>query len=120
MNQNDVDETIEQNEMNEHDGEENDLRNDVENRTNIVGRNYASSVGSDMDTGFNMAAPVNTLSVPAEWCPNKTNPFHVCTSYCIERWTPKQHKGLDEAFLGKKYKHSQSFSIQLLNNELNI
>ena len=60
--------------------EQNDLRNDVENRTNIVERNYASSVESDMDTDLlNAAAPVNTLSVPAEWCPNKTNSFHVCT-----------------------------------------
>ena len=107
MIQNEHNETINQNEINEDIGEENDLTNDVEIRTNIVERNYAS-VESDMETGLNVAAPVNTLSVPAEWCPNKTNPFHVCTSYCEERWTPKQHKGLDEAFLGKKSKHSKS------------
>ena len=109
MIQNEQDETIDQNEMNEYTGEESDL-NDVEIRTNIVERNYVS-VESDMDTDLmNVAAPVNTLSVPAEWCPNKTNSFHACTSYCDERWTPKQHKGMDEAFLGKKYKHSKSCS----------
>ena len=42
--------------------------------------------------------------VPAEVCPNKKNPFHVCTAYCEERWTPQHHKGQDESLLGKKFK----------------
>ena len=42
------------------------------------------------------------LSVPAEVCPNKKNPFHVCTTYCEERWTPQHHIGQDETLLGKK------------------
>ena len=28
------------------------------------------------------------FTVPAEVCPNKKNPFHSCTAYCEERWTP--------------------------------
>ena len=114
--QNEHDETVEQNEMNEEDNDvENDLRNDVENRTNIVERDYAASVGSDMDTDLlNANAPVNTLSIPAEWCPNKTNSFLVCTYYCVERWTPEQHTGLDEALLGKKYNTSLIICHEIL------
>ena len=29
------------------------------------------------------------VPVPAEVCPNKKNPFHSCTAYCEERWTPQ-------------------------------
>ena len=42
------------------------------------------------------------IPVPAEVCPNKKNPFHSCTAYCEERWTPQHHNGQDETLLGKK------------------
>jgi len=35
----------------------------------------------------------------AEECPNKKNPFHVCTAYCEERWTPQLQDSQDETLL---------------------